>query len=206
MFTAILFDLDNTLIDREAAFRSLIQASFQHWEELLDELVDLDRGGYGDRTRLFSKWHGFGGKKLTSLQFGLAISQFVRRQHDLLQSLCELSEATILAIISNGGVLTQQAKWRAAGLDSIVPEERLWISEAVGVQKPDPAIFHIACDALKVKPTNCLYVGDQPHIDIRGAKAAGLSTLLVTSPLKAGCVSRLHTLKNSSAEWNHEYQ
>jgi putative hydrolase of the HAD superfamily len=47
-------------------------------------------------------------------------------------------------------------------------------SEVVGVEKPDPAIFGIALDALSLPPDECLYVGDTVHFDVNGARAAGL--------------------------------
>jgi FMN phosphatase YigB (HAD superfamily) len=47
-------------------------------------------------------------------------------------------------------------------------------SGAVGVTKPDPAIFAIALDALGVAPDRAWYVGDMPAIDVVGARAAGL--------------------------------
>ncbi len=47
-------------------------------------------------------------------------------------------------------------------------------SGEVGVDKPDPRIFHIALDALGVEPHDAWYVGDMPGIDVVGARAAGL--------------------------------
>jgi putative hydrolase of the HAD superfamily len=47
-------------------------------------------------------------------------------------------------------------------------------SAVVGVEKPDPAIFHLALDALGLAPERCLYVGDTVYFDVNGARAAGL--------------------------------
>jgi putative hydrolase of the HAD superfamily len=43
-----------------------------------------------------------------------------------------------------------------------------------GVGKPDPAIFHAACEALEVAPEEAVYVGDDPLLDVDGAQKAGL--------------------------------
>jgi len=43
-----------------------------------------------------------------------------------------------------------------------------------GRAKPDPAIFHAACDALKIRPAEAIYVGDDPLLDVVGAQKAGL--------------------------------
>ena len=50
------------------------------------------------------------------------------------------------------------------------------ISEAEGLRKPDPAIFLRAADWLHVEPSQCLFVGDNPVVDILGAHAAGMRT------------------------------
>lgn len=52
-------------------------------------------------------------------------------------------------------------------------------SGAVGVTKPDPAIFAIALDALGVGPDRTWYVGDMPAIDVVGARAAGLRPIVM---------------------------
>ena len=57
------------------------------------------------------------------------------------------------------------------------------ISGEHGVAKPDPAIFRIALDRLGLSPEelshprNVWHVGDNPHTDVAGAKAAGLTAI-----------------------------
>ncbi len=43
-----------------------------------------------------------------------------------------------------------------------------------GAAKPDASIFHAACARLKLAPGEVLHVGDDPHLDVVGAHAAGL--------------------------------
>jgi putative hydrolase of the HAD superfamily len=52
-------------------------------------------------------------------------------------------------------------------------------SAVVGVEKPDPAIFDFALDALGVSADRCVYVGDTVFFDVNGARAAGLHPLHV---------------------------
>jgi putative hydrolase of the HAD superfamily len=47
-------------------------------------------------------------------------------------------------------------------------------SHVVGVEKPDPRIFHIALDHLELDPARCAFVGDTVVFDVNGARAAGL--------------------------------
>ena len=43
-----------------------------------------------------------------------------------------------------------------------------------GAAKPEPAIFHEACRRLGVAPEHVLHVGDDPLLDVHGARGAGL--------------------------------
>jgi HAD superfamily hydrolase (TIGR01549 family) len=47
-------------------------------------------------------------------------------------------------------------------------------AHSFGTAKPDPAIFHAACEALGVAPAEAVYVGDDPVLDVEGAQQAGL--------------------------------
>jgi HAD superfamily hydrolase (TIGR01509 family) len=58
-------------------------------------------------------------------------------------------------------------------------------SSLVGVEKPDPAIFRAALDALGIRPEEALYVGDLYEVDVVGARAAGIEAVLLT-PSSAG--------------------
>lgn len=65
--------------------------------------------------------------------------------------------------------------WRA-----MIPVEELFDdivdSSAVGVRKPDAAIYHLACDRLGVAPTTSVFIDDyQGNVD--GARAAGLGAV-----------------------------
>lgn len=52
-------------------------------------------------------------------------------------------------------------------------------SHHVGVEKPDPKIFEIAMERMGVRPETAVYVGDVPAVDVAGARAAGLTPLLI---------------------------
>ncbi len=52
-------------------------------------------------------------------------------------------------------------------------------SAVVGVEKPDPAIFLLASDALEIDPAHCAFVGDIYAVDIEGARRAGMRGVLL---------------------------
>ena len=47
------------------------------------------------------------------------------------------------------------------------------------VEKPDPRIFHLALERLGEKAETALHVGDVYHVDVVGARAAGIRPILV---------------------------
>ena len=52
-------------------------------------------------------------------------------------------------------------------------------SAPVGHRTPDAAIFHAALRAMEIAPADALHVGDRRVEDLEGARAAGLSALLL---------------------------
>jgi FMN phosphatase YigB (HAD superfamily) len=55
----------------------------------------------------------------------------------------------------------------------------VWLSEAVGLAKPDPAFFRLGLDAWALAPDRVAYVGDRPDNDVAPAKALGLVSVRV---------------------------
>jgi putative hydrolase of the HAD superfamily len=106
------------------------------------------------------------------------------------EQLRRLSEAGVrLAVVSNatGNMEAELARHGlcavggAAGVRGLPEVVVVVDSGVVGVEKPDPAIFTYALDALGVPAARCLYVGDSVHFDVNGATAAGLRPVHITS-------------------------
>ena len=52
-------------------------------------------------------------------------------------------------------------------------------SADVGLHKPDPRIFELACERLGVAPSDAAHVGDHQYADIIGAEAVGMVPVLI---------------------------
>ena len=83
-----------------------------------------------------------------------------------------------LAIVSNSDG-TLEGRLAREGICQVgpgagVPMAIVIDSAAVGVAKPDPAIFTIALEACGVPPERALHVGDTVGADVDGALAAGV--------------------------------
>jgi HAD superfamily hydrolase (TIGR01549 family) len=84
-----------------------------------------------------------------------------------------------IGIVTNGMVDNQEGKIMATGLSDLVDG---WVvSEAVGVRKPDPAIFHALARQLDC-PLDGWMVGDSLQLDVAGGAAVGLRTAWVRPP------------------------
>lgn len=80
------------------------------------------------------------------------------------------------------GVVSNADGRVAAALDScgLAPYFTTVIdSHVVGVEKPDPRIFHLALDACGARPEEAIFVGDIYEIDVQGARNAGITPLLL---------------------------
>lgn len=74
-------------------------------------------------------------------------------------------------------------------------------SQDVGVEKPDPRIFAIALDRVGGRAAEAAHVGDIYHVDVVGARAAGLVPVLI-DPLDlqpAADCERVHSLAELAA-------
>ena len=94
--------------------------------------------------------------------------------HDALARLKE--SGFKLAIVSNadGRVASDARRLGLAEFFDVIID-----SSVVGIEKPDPRIFRLALDALKVPPEEALYAGDIYSIDMLGARAAGIAGKLI---------------------------
>jgi putative hydrolase of the HAD superfamily len=172
---ALLFDLDNTLIDRNGAFEACLAESFHHQEEPRTRLRGLDLGGWGCRDSLFAAWQEISGQPMDQSIFAHRLASHLRPQPETVNLLEELSRTYKLGLISNGGGRGQRQKLKAAGLDRVFAAEHIWISGEVGWAKPDPRIFHLASRTLGLEAVDCLYIGDSEAVDGAGARAAGMN-------------------------------
>ena len=55
---------------------------------------------------------------------------------------------------------------------------------SVGLMKPDPKIYEVACRRLNVEPVDCLYVGDGSDRELTGALEAGMTPVLLRVSLE----------------------
>jgi len=57
--------------------------------------------------------------------------------------------------------------------------ERTVAARHVGALKPDPAIFHKVIEGTDLQAGEVVYVGDDPHLDVAGARGAGMQAIWI---------------------------
>lgn len=86
-----------------------------------------------------------------------------------------LSEKYTLHLISNGFKESQDIKINGTGIGKYFTH--VVISELVGVNKPDPAIFQYAIDTAQTTRAQSLMIGDSLEADVLGALNFGMDAI-----------------------------
>jgi putative hydrolase of the HAD superfamily len=171
--------LDNTLIDRDGAFRAwgrdfLEKIGAPDYD--LEWLTSVDADGMTPDWDLADAIQERYRLRITSLDLVDMVREGVleRMRLDPLVA-CALGIAEdagwVPVVVTNGETRLQEEKLRRTGLDRYLAD---WvISEEAGVRKPNPRIFGIAAERARMRLAGAWVVGDAPEVDIAGAEAIG---------------------------------
>lgn len=100
-------------------------------------------------------------------------------------------------------LLTNISRDPITGYASVVPVDELFDavvdSSKVGLRKPDPAIYRLACERIELEPQECLYVDDLT-CNVDGAEAIGLEAMHCTDPVATADVLVRRLLGHGAAE------
>lgn len=180
----LLADLDNTLVDRRAAFDEWISVFVEEVggnNEDAGWLSAEDADGYRPRGVLaelvIDRFHlDMGRDQLVErlLHEDVELTRPYSGVTSRLEALA--AQGTAVIVVTNGTVIQQNAKLVRTGLLALVDD--VVISEAVGVKKPAERIFAIALDrAQRIGGAGSTWmVGDHAVADIAGARDCGPQT------------------------------
>lgn len=185
---SVLFDLDNTLINRSEAFARL----FEHWYRMLPST-----GRPTDREDFVSRFarRGNGYEPLPDIYRDMldewpssfpSLDAAVESHSSMMPNVVAIhpeTEAMLsrfrahgvpVGVVTNGPTETQWSKLRNTGVAALV--EACVVSEEFGARKPDPAIFCHALDLIGAEAESTLFVGDNIEADIIGASQMNMRT------------------------------
>jgi putative hydrolase of the HAD superfamily len=196
---AVLFDLDDTLVDHQHASRAAIAGVRERFAALrsreIDDLVrenqrildsmhhevaigtrDVADARIERYRRLFA-YVGHGPERASAAaELHRRLYQGSRQCVEGALELVTLLHARLrVGVITNNTVSEQQEKLATFGFAPHV--DVLVTSEEIGVAKPDPQIFRHALAKLECDPYEAVMIGDAWVQDILGATAAGIRAL-----------------------------
>lgn len=192
MIKAIVFDLDETLIDRRKAFLKFCDYFIDTYgeqypyqgtrENLIQAMVEIDANGYGGLEnmlpRLEKRW-----------KLPMSTEEFIRDRNQIFGKLSvpkpylteileKLRTKYKLGMITNGFSSVQREKIATVGIENYFDD--IIVSGEHPFAKPDPRIFQLSCSRLMVEPDEMIYVGDYYPNDIVGALSAKIKPIWIT--------------------------
>jgi FMN phosphatase YigB (HAD superfamily) len=178
-----LFDLDDTLLDREAAFARWARGFCETWaldDDAHARLLSIDEDGWTPRDELFAVARDAFG--LTAPVDDLVAAY--QRDYPAVFSLPDDSRNALrmlrsagwkVAVVTNGPKF-QERKFEVTGLGDEV--DAVCVSAVVDSWKPDPGIFLEAARRCGADLEGRM-VGDSGPADVRGGQGVGLRTIWI---------------------------
>lgn len=189
MIGAVLFDLDETLLDRTTSLRAFLRDQFDRFSGRLGpidreawqaQFLALDQRGKVHKRHVYpailAAFHGDPAAAPVLLaDYAAHCARFATPFAGMAATIAAVRALGLpIGIVTNGETEFQTRHVQALGLHRLV--DAILISEREGLRKPDLLLFHRAADRLHTPPEQCLFVGDNPVADILGASAAGMRT------------------------------
>jgi putative hydrolase of the HAD superfamily len=198
----IFFDLDHTLWDFETNSKQALQQIYKE-QNLIEKGIPVFDNFYNRyvpiNDRYWARYHNqiVSKEKLrhgrfydTLKEFGIndeALAETMAQSYldlspkmtslfaDAVDVLKYLQSKYTIHLITNGFAEVQWIKIENSGLKPFF--EHIIISEEVGTQKPDKAIFEIAMERAKTNAAESIMIGDNYNTDIVGARNAGMDQI-----------------------------
>lgn len=185
---AVIFDLDNTLMDRDTTFRKFseqfVTDHLNHLgeftqAEIVADMKVRDADGYRNKQEFFQElvdvlpWR----EKLSAVD----IEQYYNTHY--MTHACRMAyveeslihcyqRGFVMGMVTNGKHHIQHGKINR--LELMEHFHVVVISEDTGIQKPAPQIYQMALDQLGVTADQAVFIGDHPRNDIWGPHQVGI--------------------------------
>lgn len=183
---AVGFDVDGTLYHSTtelqiAVGKEIVEEAAriigQDPDELAEEYLKR-REQYRSNTMTLNSFGLPGEEIFQKIWNEVPLQKYIKRDPRLTKMLIKLSKSYKLFIISNGRLAEIKKKLKYLGVDDN------WFDPLIacydhGWVKPEPAPFLAAIESLKLLPEEIVYVGDRQDLDVEGAQAVGMKTIMV---------------------------
>lgn len=200
---AVLFDMDETLIEHQITGIELVQSTYREfadqfdhtkedefvrmvsrkandlWQMMFDGVITGDVARpytFINALRALGEDDSMATEMLYNFENGLVDSTVLARGAvEVLDALHDAGVRT--AVVTNGYTTMQTRKLEYHGLPDHV--DFVLVSEAVGSHKPDREIFEEALRQANAAAAETVFVGDNLNADISGAQSVGMLDVLI---------------------------
>ncbi|WEG15263.1 HAD family hydrolase [Alkalihalophilus pseudofirmus] len=187
---AVLFDLDGTLLNRDASVHAFIENQYDRLnnglkhipkETYCSRFIELDKRGYVWKDRVYKQL--LTDFDLSALQWEDMLEDYISefKHHcvpfnGLIEMLKELKSMKLpVGMITNGYGQFQMDNIEALGIKEFF--DVIVVSEWEGMKKPSQEIFHSALERMNVASAESVFVGDHPDNDVYAAQQAGMKAI-----------------------------
>lgn len=201
MYTAVLFDLDDTLFDHKHARRCALRRLAEDFPELdsfeIERLESVhEKHLVATHERILDGTLSQDDARTERLisflaDFAILIDQRTAAKVDVgyretytnsrrpvpgaVELIQSLRGHVKLGVITNGLVPDQREKLCVCGLDDVF--DAVVISAELNIRKPNPRIFETALERIGATAETSVMIGDSWTNDVRGARSAGLTAI-----------------------------
>ncbi len=190
MVKSVLFDLDGTLLNRDASVEQFIAVQYDRLTAHLSHIpkinyvtkfIKLDCRGHVWKDKVYQalvtefeiegiSWQALLDDYETQFQFHCVPFHSLVEMLNLLKQ-----QGYLLGVVTNGFGKFQTRSIEGLGIQNYF--DVILISEVEQVRKPQLEIFQRAMNRLGVSAQDSVFVGDHPEADILGAKRANMRTI-----------------------------
>lgn len=198
---AVFFDIDDTLYStslfssraRHNSIRAMISLGLKFPEKVLvrelEEVIKEFSSNYDqhfDKLLLRIPGRAYEGINPSVLVAGAVIAYHETKSRELVPfpdvapTLKALAKTGLIrGVITDGLSVKQSEKLIRLKLYNFFTPGAVFISDEIGISKPNIKLYQRACNELNLSPSEVMYVGDDPVNDIDPAKALGMMTGLM---------------------------